>query len=110
MQGRVGSVGAIGAEHVCFAYVDGQDVLRDISFSIEPREIVGIVGPPAAASRRSCSCCSACGTRPGPDSGRGPRPVVARQGRVARKVTFVPQAAHLIAGTVADNIRFLATA
>src|SRR5581483_6834457 len=25
----------------------------------------------------------------------------------ARKVTFVPQAAHLIAGTIADNIRFL---
>ena len=28
---------------------------------------------------------------------------------LARKITFVPQAAHLIAGTVADNIRFLRT-
>ena len=30
-----------------------------------------------------------------------------RRAEWARKVTFVPQAAHLIAGTIADNIRFM---
>jgi ABC-type multidrug transport system fused ATPase/permease subunit len=46
-----------------------------------------------------------------PDQGRvlaGGRDISTfNRGEWARKVTFVPQAAHLIAGTIADNIRFL---
>ena len=37
--------GAIRFEHVAFAYEGDPPVLRDVSFSIEPGQVVGIVGP-----------------------------------------------------------------
>jgi ABC-type multidrug transport system fused ATPase/permease subunit len=37
--------GAIGFEHVAFRYEDGPPVLRDVSFTIEPGQVVGVVGP-----------------------------------------------------------------
>ncbi len=106
----VGSIGAVAAEGVSFAYIEGQDVLHDISFRINPREIVGIVGP--SGSGKSTLVQLLLGLRD-PSKGR-----ILAAGRdlssfdkaeLARKITFVPQAAHLIAGTVADNIRFLRT-
>ena len=36
--------GAIAFEHVTFAYVPGEPVLRDVSFRLEPGQRVGIVG------------------------------------------------------------------
>jgi ABC-type multidrug transport system fused ATPase/permease subunit len=103
----VGEMGAIAADHVWFAYTPGEDVLRDVSFTINPGEIVGIVGP--SGSGKSTLVQLLLGLR---DPTRG---TVSSDGRdlcdfdraeLARKVTFVPQAAHLIAGTIADNIRF----
>jgi subfamily B ATP-binding cassette protein MsbA len=37
--------GAITLEHVAFAYDDDAPVLRDVSFRIEPGQVVGVVGP-----------------------------------------------------------------
>ena len=37
--------GAIAFEHVAFGYEADTPVLRDVSFSIEPGQVVGIVGP-----------------------------------------------------------------
>jgi ABC-type multidrug transport system fused ATPase/permease subunit len=37
--------GAITLEHVAFAYGDEAPVLRDVCFTIEPGQVVGIVGP-----------------------------------------------------------------
>ena len=37
--------GAITFEHVAFGYGDETPVLRDVCFSIEPGQVVGIVGP-----------------------------------------------------------------
>ncbi len=104
----VGKVGTLSLETVSFSYVEGQPVLTGVSAAIAPREIVGIVGP--SGSGKSTLVQLMLGLRL-PTSGR-----VLAEGREidlfsrpewARKVTFVPQAAHLIAGTVADNIRFL---
>ena len=104
----VDRVGTIAMENVWFAYPQEDTVLRDISFMIEPREIIGVVGPSGAG--KSTLVQLLLGLRD-PDKGR-----VLADGRDissfdraewARKVTFVPQAAHLIAGTIADNIRFL---
>ncbi len=37
--------GEVRFEHVCFRYhPDGREILRDISFAVEPGEVVGIVG------------------------------------------------------------------
>ena len=105
---RIDGVGPIAIEKVSFAYPHGEVVLRDISFTIRPREIVGIVGPSGAG--KSTLVQLLLGLRE-PDRGR-----VLADGRDistfdraewARKVTFVPQAANLMAGTIADNIRFL---
>jgi ABC-type multidrug transport system fused ATPase/permease subunit len=95
-------------ERVSFAYKQDEPVLRDISFTIRPHEVIGVVGPSGAG--KSTLVQLLLGLRD-PDEGR-----VLAEGREissfdraewARKVTFVPQAAHLIAGTIADNIRFL---
>jgi ABC-type multidrug transport system fused ATPase/permease subunit len=37
--------GAIAFEHVAFRYEDDPLVLRDVSFAIEPGQVVGVVGP-----------------------------------------------------------------
>lgn len=100
-------VGAITMERVSFAYHQAEPVLRDISFTIIPQEIIGIVGPSGAG--KSTLVQLLLGLRD-PDEGRvlaGGRDLSTfDRGQWARKVTFVPQAAHLIAGTIADNIRF----
>src|SRR5207247_4140538 len=41
----VGRINDLEFEHVSFAYVPDQLVLRDVTFSVEPGEVVGIVGP-----------------------------------------------------------------
>ncbi len=106
--GPVGRVGAITMERVCFAYPNGAAVLRDISFTIMPSEIVGVVGPSGAG--KSTLVHLLLGLRD-PDEGRvlaGGREISSfDRAEWARKVTFVPQAAHLIAGTISENIRFL---
>jgi len=100
-------VGVLAMEHVSFAYRQGEAVLRDISFTIAPHEVVGIVGPSGAG--KSTLVQLLLGLRDA-DQGKvlaGGREVSTfDRAQWARKVTFVPQAAHLIAGTVADNIRF----
>ncbi|MCD4690941.1 ABC transporter ATP-binding protein/permease, partial [bacterium] len=40
--------GRIAFENVCFAYVEGDPVLRDVSFTVEPGETVAIVGATGA--------------------------------------------------------------
>jgi ABC-type multidrug transport system fused ATPase/permease subunit len=104
----VGAVGQIDIEHVSFAYPGELAVLHDVSLTIQPHEIVGIVGP--SGSGKSTLVQLLLGLRD-PQEGR-----ILANGREissfdkaewARRVTFVPQAAHLIAGTIADNIRFL---
>ena len=104
----IGTLGAIRADHVSFSYMPGEEVLRDVSFTIEPNEIVGIVGP--SGSGKSTLVQLLLGLRD-PVEGRvlaGGRDLAdLSKVELARKVTFVPQAPHLIAGTVAENIRFL---
>jgi ATP-binding cassette, subfamily B, bacterial len=104
----IGSIGELALDDVSFEYSIGTPVLRDVTATIEPREIVGVIGP--SGSGKSTLVQLLLGLRE-PTSG-----LVLADGRDirvlsrtewARKVTFVPQDAHLIAGTVADNIRFL---
>lgn len=103
----VGPVGEISMEGVSFAYPQSEDVLRDVSFSIAPHEVIGIVGPSGAG--KSTLVQLLLGLRD-PDSGRvlaGGRDISNfDRAEWTRKVTFVPQTAHLISGTIAENIRF----
>jgi ABC-type multidrug transport system fused ATPase/permease subunit len=105
---HIESVGELRAEGIVFSYPGGPPVLRDISFSIDPHEVVGIVGP--SGGGKSTLVELLLGLRD-PDRGQillgGEDIGRFAKAELARKVTFVPQAAHLISGTVADNIRFL---
>jgi ABC-type multidrug transport system fused ATPase/permease subunit len=104
----IGTLGTIRFDAVRFAYEDGREVLRDLDFSIEPGEIIGVVGP--SGSGKSTMVQLMLGLRP-PTAGAvtaGGRAIATlARAEWARKVTFVPQQAHLLAGTVANNIRFL---
>ena len=105
--GSIGIVGALALDGVSFEYDDGHPVLRDIDAVIDRCEVVGLIGP--SGSGKSTMVQLLLGLRE-PTAGS-----VRANGRDihslsktewARKVTFVPQEAHLVAGTVADNIRF----
>ena len=100
-------VGALELVDVSFEYAEGVPVLHDIDAKLESCEVIGIVGP--SGSGKSTLVQLLLGLRT-PTSGR-----VLVDGRElrrlskidwARRVTFVPQQAHLITGTIADNIRF----
>jgi ABC-type multidrug transport system fused ATPase/permease subunit len=104
----VGSIQQIEVNHVTFAYPEDKSVLHDLSLTIEQREIVGIVGP--SGGGKSTLVQLLLGLRD-PQEGRiladGRNIADLDKAEWSRKVTFVPQAAHLIAGSIADNIRFL---
>jgi ABC-type multidrug transport system fused ATPase/permease subunit len=104
----VGRVGSIVVDRVTFSYTGDAPALHNISLSIKPQEVIGVVGP--SGSGKSTLVQLLLNLRD-PQEGR-----ILADGRNigefdkaewARKVTFVPQAAHLIAGSIADNIRFL---
>ncbi len=90
-----------------FAYHEGHDVLRDVSFRIEPGEVVGMIGP--SGSGKSTLVQLLLGLRE-PASGR-----IAVGGVDLREIerrswtartAFVAQEAIMVSGTVADNIAF----
>ena len=101
-------VGAIAAEHLSFSYTVDREVLHDLSFRIEPGEVVGVVGP--SGGGKSTLVQLLLGLR-NPDSGR----ITVGQGCDLRDVdrrswsgltAFVAQDANLISGSVAENIVF----
>lgn len=103
----VTQVAPLRLEHVSFEYEADVPVLHDVTAEIMPGEMVGIVGP--SGSGKSTLVQLLLGLRE-PTSGQvladGTDVRSLRRSDWARRVTFVPQAASLVHGTVADNIRF----
>jgi ABC-type multidrug transport system fused ATPase/permease subunit len=103
----IGHIGEIHLDDVSYAYTAGQPVLHNVTATFEPNEVIGIIGP--SGGGKSTLVQLLLGLRH-PDEGR-----VLSNGRDietlsrtewSRKVTFVPQHNHLVAGTIEDNIRF----
>lgn len=105
-QQPVGHVGDLTLNNVSFSYEDERRVLHEVSLTIHHKEVVGIVGP--SGGGKSTLVQLMLGLRD-PSAGSilaAGRPIIEMsRDEWARKVTFVPQEAHLVAGTVADNIR-----
>jgi ATP-binding cassette, subfamily B, bacterial len=104
----IGRIGCLSVANVNFEYTKGVAVLRSIDLRIEPREVVGVVGP--SGSGKSTLVQLLLALRDPTEGavlsdGRDIRTL--SKAEWARLVTFVPQQAHLIAGTISDNIRFL---
>ena len=98
--------GAIAFEHVTFSYVDGEPVLRDVSFRVEPGQRVAIVGATGAGKTTIASLLlrfyDVQGGRITVDG------VDIRHMDLARlraRFGLVLQDVHLFSGTVASNIR-----
>jgi len=102
------TVGNIELKNVSFEYDTDVPVLRNLDLRIGEREVVGVVGP--SGGGKSTLVQLLLGLRP-PTSGsvtaHGYSVSELDSAQWARQVTFVPQTAHLIAGTISDNIRFL---
>jgi ATP-binding cassette, subfamily B, bacterial len=104
---QISKIGVLGLVGVDFEYDADVPVLRGVNATIDAGEVIGIVGP--SGSGKSTLVQLLLGLRD-PTSGS-----ITAEGRDirtlsrsewARRVTFVPQQSHLIAGTVTDNIRF----
>jgi ATP-binding cassette subfamily B multidrug efflux pump len=100
------SAGVIAFEHVTFSYVDGEPVLRDVSFRVEPGQRVAIVGATGAGKSTIASLLL--------------RFYDVQEGRITidgvdirdmelaslrARFGLVLQDVHLFSGTIASNIR-----
>jgi ABC-type multidrug transport system fused ATPase/permease subunit len=94
-------------DRVSFRHEGGPLVLDDVSASFRRGELVGIVGPSGAG--KSTLVELLLGVRQ-PTTGRilvdGVDLVALRREDIAREISYVPQECRLIAGSVAENVRF----
>ena len=99
--------GRLDFRHVSFGYQQGRPVLQDISFAVEPGEMVGVVG--RSGSGKS-TLVSLIGRLYEADSGQilidgvDTRQMSTRQLR--RQIGMVPQDPFLFRGLVAENIAY----
>jgi ABC-type multidrug transport system fused ATPase/permease subunit len=105
---QIERIGALTLVDVSFEYAPEMPVLRNINTTIRANEVVGIVGP--SGSGKSTLVQLLLGLR-SPTQGAVLADGIdisefARTDWV-RRVTFVPQHARFISGTVEDNIRFM---
>ena len=99
--------GAIAFEHVAFGYADDAPVLKDVSFTIAPGQVVGVVGPTGSGKSTVLSLI--------------PRFYEAQKGRILldgapvetyklaalrSQVGFVLQETVLFRGTIRENIAY----
>jgi ABC-type multidrug transport system fused ATPase/permease subunit len=99
--------GAIALEHVAFAYGDDTPVLRDVSFSIKPGQVVGIVGPTGSGKSTVLSLIPRFYD---PTAGRilidGIDVTTYKLAALRSQVGFVLQETVLFRGTIRENIAY----
>ena len=99
--------GAISFERVSFGYDDETPVLRDVSFSIEPGQVVGIVGPTGSGKSTVLSLLPRFYD---PSGGRvlidGTDVATYKLSALRSQVGFVLQETVLFRGTIRENIAY----
>lgn len=106
-QGATRLTGAIEFDHVSFTYPGSTDqTLTDISFKINPHEMVGIIG---ATGSGKTTLVNLIARLYDPDNGQikiGGQPIQKISSRTLRQtVAYVLQRAILFSGTIASNLR-----
>ena len=101
--------GGITVEHVAFGYGDGDEaeVLRDITFAIEPGQVVGVVGPTGSGKSTVLSLIPRFYD---PTAGRvlidGSDVTTYKLAALRAQVGFVLQETVLFRGTIRENIAY----
>jgi ABC-type multidrug transport system fused ATPase/permease subunit len=101
--------GAITVDHVAFGYGDGDEaeVLRDVTFTIEPGQVVGVVGPTGSGKSTVLSLIPRFYD---PTSGRvlidGTDVTAYKLAALRAQVGFVLQETVLFRGTIRENIAY----
>jgi ABC-type multidrug transport system fused ATPase/permease subunit len=101
--------GAITVEHVAFGYGDGDEaeVLRDVTFAIEPGQVVGVVGPTGSGKSTVLSLIPRFYD---PTAGRvlidGSDVTTYKLAALRAQVGFVLQETVLFRGTIRENIAY----
>jgi subfamily B ATP-binding cassette protein MsbA len=99
--------GAITFEKVHFGYEEDQPVLRDVSFKIEPGQVVGIVGPTGSGKSTVLSLLNRFYD---PSSGQiqidGVDVADLKLARLRSQIAFVLQDSVLFPGTIRENIAY----
>jgi ATP-binding cassette subfamily B protein len=99
--------GHIEFDRVTFSYEEGQDVLKDVSFEIQPGEMVGLVGPSGAGKSTTINLiCRFYDVKEGAIrvDGHDLRDVTHESLR--RHIGMVLQEPFLFHGTIAENIAY----
>ena len=98
--------GAIVFERVTFAYVDGEPVLRDVSFRVEPGERVAFVGATGAGKTTIVNLLLRCyDVQQGRITIDGVDVREMDLAHLRSMVGLVLQDVHLFSGTIAGNVR-----
>ncbi len=101
--------GEIEFKNVSFSYVEGEDVLKDVSVHIKPGEVVAVVGPTGAGKTTFISLMSRFYDVE-PDrgavyvDGHDVRKVI--RSSLANQMSMVLQEPYLFSGTVRENIKY----
>jgi ABC-type multidrug transport system fused ATPase/permease subunit len=99
--------GAITLDHVAFGYGDDAPVLRDVSFTIEPGQVVGVVGPTGSGKSTVLSLIPRFYD---PTAGRilidGTSVDAYKLAALRSQVGFVLQETVLFRGTIRENIAY----
>ncbi|MEM9465025.1 MAG: ABC transporter ATP-binding protein [Actinomycetota bacterium] len=104
------AAGGLGVEvdGVTFAYGDGPDVVVAVDLTIGAGERVALVGETGSGKSTLASLITGLRAADVGTVALGGRPVEAWDPHVLRRrVCFLPQSAHLIAGSIADNLSFV---
>ena len=101
--------GEIELQDVSFSYVEGEDVIKNVSLHIEPGEVVAIVGPTGAGKTTLISLMSRFYDVE-PDRGAvlvdGHDVRTVARGSLASQMSMVLQEPYLFSGTVRENIKY----
>ena len=105
---EVGPIGQVALEGIGFSYSGGEEILKDVSFTIDRGEAIGVVGPSGSGKTTLLEIVLRLRTDyEGTYRVNGADAASLDLAEHTRRMAFVPQKPRLLTATAAENIRFL---